>query len=188
VMRLGIEKVLEFYKFLNLCQESYRVVREEHEKKVQTKAGKSSISLGWLLISVTTLAFFGFAVLTVHHYVWDRNAEDWTGTMVGGGITMLFLIPIFLWGVGAIMNGYRDRAIFQHGISVKARILESQGTGIEVNGIPQFNLSVELSVDPPIKSQLAMLVPVEQMALIQPGTFLAVRYYSKDPSKVVLDQ
>jgi hypothetical protein len=117
-----------------------------------------------------------------------RTGEDWAGFVCPVAVTSVTTLPFFLWGVGMLVAGLRERATFARGVRAKARIVSSKPTGTEINDQPEMELTLDVLFDPPVRSKLRTVVHVGQLHALRPGAVLFVRVDPKRPAQAVLDE
>jgi hypothetical protein len=85
-------------------------------------------------------------------------------------------------GLGMLRAGLRERRTFQRGVRALARVVEARPTGTEINDQPELELTLDVRLDPPVRSMLRVVVPVTQIAAVGVGREIYVRIDPADPS------
>ncbi|WP_069161365.1 hypothetical protein [Nocardia altamirensis] len=152
-------------------------------------------SLRWIAVAIAALAI-GYYLL--HGLTYVRTSEyepagmGWLGWQMALPIIALTLVPmVFAFtgeGIIAAFTG-RNSAAFRNGLIGLGTITSFRQTGLTVNEQPQVRIEFRVEgVDGKTFDAAAkMIVPLTELALLQPGVVLPVRYLPDRTDKVEVD-
>ncbi|MFE9579376.1 hypothetical protein ACFYO1_23525 [Nocardia sp. NPDC006044] len=152
-------------------------------------------SVRWITAALAALAigyylFHGFTYVSTSDY--EPAAMAWVGWQMALPITALTLVPIVFAftgeGIVAAFTG-RNSAEFRDGLVGLGTIRSFAQTGLTVNDQPQVRIefSVEGVDGKNFTAAAKMIVPLTELALLQPGVVLPVRYLPGRTDKVEVD-
>jgi hypothetical protein len=107
-----------------------------------------------------------------------------TGVIIGGSLLMVFGL------VGGLMaTSARLDHIVKYGESAQGLILDMQGTGVRVNGMPmiKFRLQVSPQYEQPYEAETSRIIPFGMMGRLALGMTVPVKYDPKKMQDVALD-
>ncbi|MEV6334260.1 hypothetical protein AB0M12_06035 [Nocardia vinacea] len=145
-----------------------------------------------------------FFVLSIGYYLWhgftytssgpfDDSMLAWVGPQMALPIIALTIVPIVFActgeGILAAFTGNNSSA-FRDGLVGIGTIKSFRQTGLTVNDQPQIRIDFSVEgVDGKIfDSHAKMIVPLTELALLQPGVVLPVRYLPDRTDKVEVDR
>ncbi|MFI7663797.1 hypothetical protein [Nocardia sp. NPDC049526] len=145
-----------------------------------------------------------FFVLSIGYYLWhgftytsagpfDDGVLAWVGPQMALPIIALTIVPIVFAftgeGIMAAFTGNNSSA-FRDGLVGIGTIKSFRQTGLTVNDQPQIRIdfSVEGADGKIFDSHAKMIVPLTELALLQPGVVLPVRYLPDRTDKVEVDR
>ncbi|WP_062993180.1 hypothetical protein [Nocardia anaemiae] len=145
-----------------------------------------------------------FLVLSIGYYLWhgltytstgpfDDEMLAWVGPQMALPIIALTVVPIVFAftgeGIMAAFTGNNSSA-FRDGLVGIGTIKSFRQTGLTVNDQPQIRIDFSVEgVDGKIfDSHATMIVPLTELALLQPGVVLPVRYLPDRTDKVEVDR
>ncbi|WP_227997629.1 hypothetical protein [Nocardia australiensis] len=145
-----------------------------------------------------------FGVLSVGYYLWhgltytpsgpfDDGVLAWVGPQMALPIIALTVVPIvFAFSGDGIMQAFNgaNSSAFRNGRIGIGTIKSFRQTGLTVNDQPQVRIefSVEGMDGKIFDSAAKMIVPLTELALLQPGVVLPVRYLPDRTDKVEVDR
>ncbi|MEV4237809.1 MULTISPECIES: hypothetical protein [unclassified Nocardia] len=145
-----------------------------------------------------------FLVLSIGYYLWhgltytsygpfDDGTLAWVGPQMALPIIALTIVPIVFAFTGAgILAAFtgNNSSAFRDGSVGIGTIKSFRQTGLTVNDQPQIRIdfSVEGGDGKIFDSHAKMIVPLTELALLQPGVVLPVRYLPDRTDKVEVDR
>ncbi|MEU0503675.1 hypothetical protein [Nocardia sp. NPDC005998] len=146
----------------------------------------------------------GFLVLSIGYYLWhgltytssgpfDDGTLAWVGPQMALPIIAVTIVPlVFAFtgeGIMAAFTGNNSSA-FRNGLVGIGTVKSFRQTGLTVNDQPQIRIDFSVEgVDGKIfDSHAKMIVPLTELALLQPGVVLPVRYLPDRTDKVEVDR
>ncbi|PXX65503.1 hypothetical protein DFR70_104567 [Nocardia tenerifensis] len=152
-------------------------------------------SLRWIAVGVAALAvayylFHGLTYVGADEF--EPAGMGWLGWQMVLPIIALTLVPmVFAFtgeGILAAFTG-RNSAAFRDGLVGLGTIRSFAQTGLTVNDQPQVRIefSVEGVDGKTFASTAKMIVPLTELALLQPGVVLPVRYLPDRTDRVEVD-
>ncbi|MEV6215276.1 hypothetical protein [Nocardia sp. NPDC051833] len=148
-------------------------------------------------------AAVAFGVLSIGYYLYyglTYTPDEFTGGMLGWvgpqmalPIIALTIVPmVFAFTGDGIMEAFtgRNSGEFRHGEVGIGTITAFRQTGVSVNDQPQVRIEfrVEGADGKVFDSHAKMIVPLTELALLQPGVVLPVRYLPGRTDKVEVDR
>jgi hypothetical protein len=148
-------------------------------------------------------AAVAFGILAIGYYLYyglTYTPDEFTGGMLGWvgpqmalPIIALTIVPmVFAFTGDGIIEAFtgRNSGEFRQGEVGIGTIVSFRQTGISVNDQPQVRIQfrVEGADGKVFDSQAAMIVPLTELALLQPGVVLPVRYLPGRTDKVEVDR
>jgi len=189
--RDGAERMRDLYADLDLCGRTLPGLLAAREMAARRTAGCGSFFFAAILLGASALTCGGIGLLPVGLLAsqgMPRTTEDWAALVCPVSITWASMIPVCVWGLGMLVAGIRERRTFARGVRTRARIVSAKPTGTEINDQPEMALTLEVLLDPPVRSTLRTVVNAGQLHALQPGTVLYVRVDPKHPETAVLDE
>jgi hypothetical protein len=132
-----------------------------------------------------------------HGFTWqgpkDESMSAWVGPQMAWPISAMALAPILLAFTGdsvvAALTG-RNSTRFRDALIGIGTILSTQPTGMSLNDQPELriNLSVLGADGQAFESWAKMVVPLNDLAAMQPGAQLPVRYLPGRLDRVEVDR
>ncbi|MEV6556713.1 hypothetical protein AB0M22_13415 [Nocardia sp. NPDC051756] len=152
-------------------------------------------SIRWVTAALAVLAigyyvFHGLTYVSPNEFMPAEMA--WVGWQMALPITAITLVPIVFAvtgeGIVAAFTG-RNSAEFRDGLVGLGTIRSFAQTGLTVNDQPQVRIefSVEGVDGKNFTAAAKMIVPLTELALLQPGVVLPVRYLPGRTDKVEVD-
>ncbi len=145
-----------------------------------------------------------FLVLSIGYYLWhgltytgygpfDDGTLAWVGPQMALPIIASTIVPIVFAFTGeGIMGAFtgNNSSAFRNGLVGIGTIRSFRQTGLTVNDQPQIRIDFSVEgVDGKIfDSHAKMIVPLTELALLQPGVVLPVRYLPDHTDKVEVDR
>jgi uncharacterized Zn finger protein (UPF0148 family) len=109
----------------------------------------------------------------------------------GIALPTLGIMGAVFGGIGYVGRKAAQRAerLRLHGVSGQARVLGMQGTGLEINGVPQVALQLVIDVPGrgPVQTTVKMMMSAAVAQASMPGASVPVRYDSTNPSDCILE-
>ena len=177
-----LERIQETYERLALCHASLSAARRAREEQ-QSQAGAAERTVGGILLACSILVAVIVLCSVLGSYLSDGSLS---------GLWALLSIPfpaglMGLIGLKTLRAGQRQQRIFVNGVHADALVYAAEPTGTLINDDPEMRLTLDVQLDPPLRSSLCLCIPVAQQRLFVPGTILAVRLDLMDPDLAVLD-
>ncbi|NWJ46196.1 MAG: hypothetical protein HXX08_09980 [Chloroflexi bacterium] len=96
-------------------------------------------------------------------------------------IILIVFIPI-------LRRSMRSRQLLNTGMSANGTIVKVWQTGLYVNEQPEIGMTIQVMPPdrPPFQAEARKIVPMIQLAQVQPGQMVEVKYDPNDTSKVAL--
>ncbi|WP_433635405.1 hypothetical protein [Nocardia sp. CA-120079] len=150
-----------------------------------------------------------FFVLSIGYYLWhgftytsygpfDDGTLAWVGPQMALPIIALTIVAMVFActgegigeGIMAAFTGNNNSSAFRDGLVGIGTIKSFRQTGLTVNDQPQIRIDFSVEgVDGKIfHSHAKMIVPLTELALLQPGVVLPVRYLPDRTDKVEVDR
>lgn len=149
-----------------------------------------SVAAAFLVLSIGYYLWHGLTYVPVDEY--DGGELAWIGPQMALPIIALTVVPlVFAFsgeGIMAALTG-RNSAAFRNGLIGIGTVRSIRQTGVQVNDQPQVRIEFSVEgVDGKIFTSAAkMIVPLTELALLQPGVVLPVRYLPHRTDKVEVD-
>jgi hypothetical protein len=109
----------------------------------------------------------------------------------GIALPTLGIMGLVFGGIGYAGRKAAQRAerLRLHGVSGQARVLGVQGTGLEINGVPQVALQLVIEVPGrgPVQTTVKMMMSGAVAQASMPGASVPVRYDATNPSDCILE-
>jgi hypothetical protein len=182
--RNGLERIQQLYRAIPLCQASMPAARATHEQQARASAGKGKILLGTLLIVVSLVPVVIATLTGISVYAATGRFEAFFSVP----FTLVFVPAFGLWGWRTRRMGLREKQVFEKGVRAPARVLGAAPTGVRVNNVPEMRIELEVQLQPPVRTQIRMLLHAGQQHVLTPGTMLHVRVDPAQPDVAVLEQ
>ncbi len=141
----------------------------------------------------------GFLACSLAYYLWHGLTFQSTGELAWLGPQMVWplvalpiAIVVFAFTGDSVLTAFtgRNSAAFRDGLVGIGTVTGVRPTGMTLNDQPQvrIDLSVEASDGEVFASHAKMIVPLTELALLQPGVVLPVRYLPGLTDKVEIDR
>ncbi|WP_330251697.1 hypothetical protein OG874_37095 [Nocardia sp. NBC_00565] len=150
-----------------------------------------SIALAFLVLAIGYYLWHGLTY--VPSDVFDDSMLAWVGPQMALPIIAITVVPIvFAFTGDGILQAFtgHNSAEFRDGLLGIGTVKSFHQTGLTVNDQPQIRIEFGVEgVDGKIfDAQAKMIVPLTELALLQPGVVLPVRYRPDRPDKVEVDR
>ena len=196
----GITHILEGFPALRLCTRSFPDAKARVDEAAASRAASSSggsISRIFLLVgAVEMLAGLGLAAAAAVHHLGLMSifeippGEGGILAPAGAGIFMV------LMGAGFIVAGRRAhrraqkaRRLRLEGIEAEGRVVSVRFTGTKINSVPQFEITVSVSLPgkPPYEASSKVLLPQHAASALTPGTVIHIRVDPQNPMEILVE-
>lgn len=197
-LRRGTSTVASMIGRLPLCEQSYPQAVAAHDAASADKvAASSGGNIGGVLMFVAVpqaLIGMGLLVASVANFAGlieefgpAGNVSAVAGPAFGGVIMFVISFGLAAMGFKARKSAARARHIRLNGLPAVAQLVNAQHTGTRINGVPQWELTlnVELPDRPPYQASTKLVLTDAAIANMQ-GQRLHVRVAPDNPSEVVL--
>lgn len=205
--RQSLAKVIELYKDVRLCEQSYRAADSQHSTVAGQIAAKRAsggihvvfVPLGIAFAILGLLSGVGAVVLAVG----AAGLLTWigwsaSGTAMGGfamtlGILAITFLPmgVIFAGIGFAMRKAAQRAerLRVHGVRAVGRIANIAPTGMSINNVPQMQITliVEVPGQSPYQATTKMLLSPYALAQVGPGAQVPLRVDPQNPNDVLIE-
>ncbi|MCL2091615.1 MAG: DUF3592 domain-containing protein [Micrococcales bacterium] len=112
------------------------------------------------------------------------------GTVVLGSSIAMLVVAVILITVSSLGKAFR-----RHGANVKTgplvigTVVETEQTGLRINDQPQLEVTLQFTtVDGrQVTASDHKVIPLHQLALVQPGASLPLRYDPQNPEKIMIE-
>ena len=149
--------------------------------------GAGMLVLGVLAL-LGTVVFVGLAYTVVPDL---QNAVGGVGMAAGiTGFTFLMMgAPFFLVGRGLAAAAQKAQRLRTSGIQARGQIVAVQHSGMEINGVPQMQITVNVQLPDraPYQASTKLLLSPTSAAQLRPGTVVAVRVDPEKPSDILIE-
>lgn len=185
--RMALEKSIQAMSYLQLCPQSFPYAMQQHtvvaagNAGTQVTGGAHGILLGMGIVFAVLggLLLIGGIVAGIFG-TWEA--------LPGLGITGLVFFGVGT-GIAILGRNMKKQAeeaawIRANGLRGRGRITGVQGSGLEVNGVPQIQISMQVLVDgrAPFVSQAKLMGAAPPI-----GSEVPVRVHPQDMSKVIIE-
>jgi hypothetical protein len=183
-------KIVQVYSRWGICAQSFPLADSAHSQVAAGQVGQMSggmlamvlIPLGAMFVLMALGCLVGIVIAAVN------GSYDW---MLGPGICMIVMGPL---GLGFIYGGMKARAAAKkaeylrvHGVRAQAQVLGISGTGMEVNGIPQVMVQLQVMLPGQMPYQTSTKLLLSNPGQLAPGAQVAVRVDPKDPATIIIE-
>jgi hypothetical protein len=185
--RMTVEKSIQAMSYLQVCPQSFAMALGQHTAQAAGSAGaqvtggahKILLGMGILFAVIGGLLIIGGIIAAA------------TGSMEalpGLGLTGIIFVPTGLgltfWGRNMQKQAAEAAWLRVNGLRARARITGVQGTGLEVNGVPQILISMQVMME----GRAPFVASAKRMGAGVPiGAEVAVRVHPQDQSKVIIE-
>jgi len=180
--RAAMKSIIEAMQVWHVCELSYTKANEKYAQKAAQKA--AAIAGGGVNGAFYTL---GSALL-----LGGLVGVFFLFTGLGpGGLAVMGIPGIILFVVGLLGKRKEKKAAFirVHGIPATATLVSATPTGMRVNKIPQYLLTMTIKVEgqEPYQARLKLLVNPASTAMLTPGFSIPARVHPEDPKEFILE-
>ncbi len=194
-----IARIKEGYKSLGLVERSLPAARARIDEAAAQRAAAASggsIAGAFTIVGVVeALIGLGLGVAAaldlagIVPVFGGSGAGSAHGAAVAGGVMTLMGIGFIAGGRMAHRRAQKARKLRLEGIEAQGRVISVEPTGTRIDNVPQFEISVSVSLPgkPPYDASTKVLLPQNAAAGLTPGTVVHIRVDPLDPGVILVE-
>jgi uncharacterized Zn finger protein (UPF0148 family) len=191
--RQAMEKFAALYPSLQLCAATLGAAQSAHTVAAARAASTQTMGgIHVVFFPLGVLLLVGAAaclVIVILAQIVDLGPA--AAPAAGIALPTLGIMGLVFGGIGYAGRKAAQRAerLRLHGVSGQARVLGVQGTGLEINGVPQVALQLVIEVPGrgPVQTTVKMMMSGAVAQASMPGASVPVRYDATNPSDCILE-
>ncbi|MBN1335109.1 MAG: hypothetical protein JXB39_04055 [Deltaproteobacteria bacterium] len=177
---------------LTVCTRSLPLANEAYSRAAAKQAGGIGAGVGLYLMGLSILMLAAVlagavaALLGADLSFLDIEPDEvWITFVVTG---LMSLLP-FTIGLRMRRSAVRARRLRLHGLCGTGRLIGIETTGLRVNDVPQYRLTLTVRLEdrPPYEARTKVLIPESAVGQFRPGSEWRVRVDPEDPTSVLLE-
>ena len=181
--RMAMQGVIARYAQWNLCQQTMQAAQSQYAQRASSAAAaRSGGGIGVLFFYIGLLTLAGGVIAMV-------LAIFGIGSFFTAPTPLIIGVVFTLVGRGIKNSAAKAAYLREHGISCKGSVVGIQRTGVKINNVPQFNITVQVMRDgqAPYNASAKMLLPPGSAGQFKPGLVLPVRVDPNDPQAIMIE-
>jgi len=187
-----ISRIIENYKYLKVCPQSFAIADTEYTKKAASSMGGGLTGVGQLLMGMAILMFLGGATVIVGA-IFKINYPIVRTPPIQSlpGMIIMSVMSILPFGLGFSMwkGAKKSQYLRLHGIRTTGKIIKMAPTGTRINKVPQYKLTISVNIENrnPYETTTNVLLRPTDVAVIRPGTTVNLRVNPKNLKEIMLE-